>query len=221
MASAIVDTADLGLRSDAQIRALVGELEVQARRLAAAQLAVMDEVDARRLHEADGHFTAKVMVRHAGRLSCREAAGREKARKMLAQLCEVAEAFGEGTVGIEQVHLLGRVYSNHRVAPYMADQQDWFIHQAKVLEYDEFKEVIGAWERLTDVDGAEPAAQRAHRNRDFTMTQDHFGLGWEHRGGCGALQGAAMAEIFEHYVQAEWLTDWDKGPRRTGRRGDG
>ena len=135
---------------------------------------------------------------------------------MLAQLSDVAAAYGEGEIGTEQVRLLGRVYSNRRVAPYMADQQGWFIHQAKVLEYDEFKEVIGAWERLIDVDGAEPAAQRAHRNRDFTMTQDHFGLGWEHRGGCGALTGAAMAEIFEHYVQAEWLTDWDKAREELG-----
>ena len=213
---AIVDTGDLGGRSDAEVRALVSELEVQARKLAAAQLAVMDEVDARRLYEADGHFTAKVMIRHMGRLSCGEAAGREKARRMLAQLGEIADAYTEGTIGTEQVRLLGRVFANRRVAPFMDDQQGWFIHQARVLEYVEFKEVVGAWERLMDQDGAEPAAERAHRNRDFKLTQDHFGLGWEHKGGCGSLMGAAMNEIHEHYVHAEWLADWEKARDRFG-----
>jgi hypothetical protein len=72
------------------------------------------------------------------------------------------------------------------------------------------------WERLVDQDGAEPAAERSHERRDFTLLQDHFGLGWEMRGGCGALAGAAMDEILQHYVTAEWQADWEQARAEHG-----
>jgi hypothetical protein len=202
--------SELAALSDRDARALIAEVEAFARRVGAIQVAMLDDIEDRRLPGEDGHVSAKVMVRHLAKLSPGEAAGREKCGRMLNRLEAIAEAYTSGEVGTDQVRLLGRVHSNRRVAAHMADYEDWLLDQAKNLEFVEFEAVISQWERLMDQDGAELASERAHRNRDFSMTQDHFGLGWEIRGGTGPLAGAAMAEIHQHYVTAELLADWEQ-----------
>ena len=208
--------AELSERSDSEIIDLVAELEVLGRRVAALQLAVMDQIDDRRLYADDGHASAKVMVRHLGRLSAGEAAGREKARKALHMLAAVKEAYAEGSIGTDQVRLLAKVHANRRVAHQMAERDAVFVRDAQRLGYLEFELGVRHWERLTDQDGAEPTVERCHERRDFTLIQDHFGLGWEIRGGCGSLSGAAMDEILQHYVQAEYEADWEKARAEHG-----
>jgi hypothetical protein len=200
---------ELAAMADGHARALIAEVEAFARRVGALQVALLDDIEDRGLHHDDGHVSAKVMVRHIGRLSPGEAAGREKTRRMLDRLNAIAAAYTSGEVGTDQVRLLGRVHANRRVAVHMAEYEDWFLDRAKNLDFVEFEAVIRQWERLIDQDGAELASERAHRNRDFTLTQDHFALGWEIRGGTGPLAGAAMADIFEHYLEAERLADWE------------
>ena len=208
--------AELSERNDSEIIDLVAELEVLGRQVAALQLAVMDQIDDRRLYADDGHASAKVMVRHLGRLSAGEAAGREKARKALHMLAAVKEAYAEGSIGTDQVRLLAKVHANRRVAHQMAERDAVFVRDAQRLGYLEFELGVRHWERLTDQDGAEPTVERCHERRDFTLIQDHFGLGWEIRGGCGSLSGAAMDEILQHYVQAEYEADWEKARAEHG-----
>ena len=68
--------SELSARSDNEIVGLVTELEMLSRRVGALSLAVMDEIEGRGLHHDDGHVSPKGMVRHLGRLSPGEAAGR-------------------------------------------------------------------------------------------------------------------------------------------------
>ncbi len=90
---------DLDGLDSAEVLALVDELEREARRLRSVQLAVMAEVDRRGLHRADGHASAKVLVRHRGQLPGGEALGREKSMRALRELPEIAAAFEAGEVG--------------------------------------------------------------------------------------------------------------------------
>jgi hypothetical protein len=208
--------SELSARSDNEIVGLVTELEMLSRRVGALSLAVMDEIEGRGLHHDDGHVSPKVMVRHLGRLSPGEAAGREKSRQMLRRLPAVRDAYFSGEVGTDQVRLLAKVHSNRRVAPYMDERTVRFVRDAQRLSYPEFELAVRHWERLVDQDGAEPATERSHDRRNFTLVQDHFGLGWEIRGGIGSLAGAAMDEIFQKYVQAEWEADWEKARAEHG-----
>ena len=203
------------LRDD-EVVDLVTELELQARRTGALQLAVMDQVHDRGLFRADGHASAKDMVRHVGALSPGEAAGREKARRALQTLPAVRGAYCKGSIGTDQVRLLGRVHANRRVAPHMAERDDTFVRQARQRPYLEFELAVRHWERLADRDGSETAAERAHENRNFSLTQDELGLGWEMRGRCGPMSGAAMDEIFQPYLNAEWEADWEKARAEHG-----
>ena len=64
----------------------VRQLEVLGRRLHAVQLDVQDRIDRSGVFKADGHASAKVMVRHGANLSNGEALRREQAVKMLRAL---------------------------------------------------------------------------------------------------------------------------------------
>ena len=52
---------------------MIRGLEVGTRIARAAQIDLVNEIDGRGLHDADGHRSAKVMVRHVAHLSDAEA----------------------------------------------------------------------------------------------------------------------------------------------------
>jgi hypothetical protein len=60
------------------------ELDRLARRVHAAQLELMANIDARALHRGDGFASVKTLARHSGRHSGGEALDRDRARRMLA-----------------------------------------------------------------------------------------------------------------------------------------
>ncbi len=64
---------------------LIKKLETSGRRLDAARVELVDVIDRKGLHRADGHHSAKIMVRHVAKLSGAEAAAR--ARTARAGIC--------------------------------------------------------------------------------------------------------------------------------------
>ncbi|HWJ63983.1 MAG TPA: DUF222 domain-containing protein [Acidimicrobiales bacterium] len=95
--------------------AVIRGLEAGARIASAAQVDLLDEVDRLGLHHADGHRTAKVMVRHTAHLSDAEALRRAKAARVARDLPEVAAAFRAGRIGRCQVDRIARTHANPRV----------------------------------------------------------------------------------------------------------
>ena len=155
------------------------------------------------------------MVRHVARLSGATAASRDRIAKTLRTLPEVAAAFRDGTIGTDQMALLGRVHANRRVRDFMVDAQEWFLRHARRMSYRDFEIAVREWERLADEDGAEPN-ERMHQARRVRLTQDEQALTWELDGRMGAAMGAAIDEIFQHYLSAERLADWEKAKAEYG-----
>ena len=206
----------VSLGSAREAAGLLRSLESCSRRLRAAQLRVQSEIDASGVYAADAHASAKVMTRHCARLSPAAAAGRERGARMAQALPEVGDALGRGVLGIDYFDLLARVWANPRVRDHMADAQGWFLRIAARLSYRNFETEVRTWERLADDDGPEPPNSRNHENRDVRLAQDPVDLGWQWAGGCGAMQGAQISEILEHYVSAERLADWEKARAELG-----
>ncbi|MBI5087537.1 MAG: HNH endonuclease [Actinobacteria bacterium] len=70
------------------------------------------------------------------------------------------------------------------------------------------------WEALADQDGAHRAHEVSHRNRRASIhTDDHHT--WIDASG-GNTDGALIKEIFDRYVDAEYLTDWADARDRLG-----
>jgi hypothetical protein len=196
--------------------AAIRELEKMRRQIDALQVDAQAAIERRGLHSADGHASAKVMVRHVADLSVSEATGREQSVRMRRDLADIAEASSAGRLGIAQSRLLALVHANVRVREAMIDSQDWFLEQAEALNFRDFQQVIRQWERLVDQDGPEPANERNHDNRNATIRQDPVDLGVQVRADYASMQGVSMIEIFEHYVAAERLADWEKARAEHG-----
>ncbi len=170
---------------------------------------LVDVIDRKGLHRTDGHHSAKIMVRHVARLSGAEAAARAKTARALRDLPETRAAFRAGQVGTCQVRRLARAHANPRVRDRLPEFEGPLLRIATGESYKTFDEVVGDWVRLADEDGTCDTNQRRHDNRDFRPHRDFDG-GWSYEGGCGSLAGVEVKTIFDHFVAAEFRTDWDK-----------
>lgn len=74
--------------------------EVARRKLAAQQNRTLDLMDRTGFHRRDGHFSAKAMVRHQGRLSNGEALRRSQVMQAMRDMGIIAAAFLEGSIGV-------------------------------------------------------------------------------------------------------------------------
>lgn len=190
----------------------VNHLERRARALG---VVLVGEIDRDRWYQADGHASAKAMVRCAANLSGPEAFRLGQSSKVLAALPVVAEAFGQGTIGIGQVERLARTYGNRRVRKALVVLDEHLAVLAARLPFDEFDRKLTDWERLEDQDGPGEQGARAHRNRTARMDLGFDGV-WDFVAKFGGAQGAEIAEIFGHFVEAERLVDWAEARERLG-----
>jgi hypothetical protein len=208
--------ADLSVSTARDAARLLRRLESVARRVRSVQIDVQQEVDQSGVYSSDGHSSAKVMVRHAARLSPAAAANRDRGACMARGLPLVDDALRQGVLGIDYFDLLGRVWSNPRVRIHMADAREWFLRVAARLSFSDFEIEVRTWERLADEDGPEPKKARDHERQDVSLRQDPVELGWELGGGFGAMQGDQIGENLGHYADAERLADWEKATAERG-----
>lgn len=181
-----------GLESEALLR-LVGDLEVQSRRLAAQVDRVVDVVDATEAYRVDGHLSARAAIVHLTRVSSREAHGRVQVARALRELAVLAEAYRGGKVPVGAVRMVAQVRANPRVRTLVDDSDAWFTEQAATLSFEDLRQVVRTWEELADQDGAERRHERDHARRQVSFTQ-LFGGPFRLFGSVGALQGAWMAD---------------------------
>jgi len=181
----------------------------------ALQVEVVDRIERRGLHRLDGHRSAKVMVRHVAHLSEPEARRRASAARALRELPEVKAAFSAGRVGACQVDRIARAHSNIRVREGLCRQDRALAALAAMEDFISFDARVTDWVRQADEDGTCDAAQRQHENRDATLLAGFDGS-WTLAGGFGSMQGAEMRSIFDRFVDAERLADWEKARAEHG-----
>lgn len=193
----------------AEARALIVGLEAVARRVRSVQVDLVGEVDKTGAHVADGHASAKVMVRHVAQLSAAEADRRARCARSLRALPEVRSAFASGAIGACQVERISRAHANPRVREAVEANDTSFAEQAGGNEYLAFDRMVDEWVRLVDEDGTRDRDQSAHEKRDARLVQGFDGS-WELVGRCASLAGAELRSIFEAYLRVETLADWEK-----------
>lgn len=194
---------------------LVRSVEVVARKMQAVQVAVVDVIDGAGLHRHDGHASAKVMVRHLAALSGGEATRRAQAAAVLRDLPETAAAHRAGELGTCQVRRLGRVHANRRVRDRMAGSESFLLTWARDESYRQFDLLVEQWERLVDEDGAGSRDHAHFERRDARMVRDYDGM-WTFTAHCDSLTGVHIRDIFGHFTDTEFHTDWTQARRRVG-----
>jgi hypothetical protein len=200
-------STDLDPADVAEALELTRRIERLSRKVLAVQIGVLDVIEARELHQPDGHASARVFVEHANHLSEPFAKRRDRARRMMAEMPAVAAGLAAGAIGVCQIDRISRVYVNPRVQAEFVALDGQVAVLAAALDYVEFDRRLTNWVREADEDGTADRARRCQENRRGRFTQDLDG-GWELLAQFGGITGAQMHEIQQAFVEAEFQADW-------------
>ena len=178
--------------------------------------AIAGFVDTVQPFRSDGVFSAKAWLKHRLQLSGPEAFRRVQTARMHARLPLWASGAGVGQVGVAQSELMGQLAANPRIDPDALHRGGWELFMdALDLPFKQFEANVRMWERLADVDGAEEQAERNRTNRDADIRRRTNGS-WVLSGSFDDIGGVEFAEIFGHYLQAEFDADWAEARERVG-----
>ncbi|MEZ5408596.1 MAG: DUF222 domain-containing protein [Acidimicrobiales bacterium] len=200
----------------ADVLVMQHQLEQAHRRLGAARIDNLARVEAERLHRLDGHRSVKAHARHGLKISPEEASRLVKAAHTLRDLPEVAAALRSGRIGLDHVQILARVHANPRIKEKVPARQDKFLRWADEESFDDFRIKVLDWERATDLDGGFRDNKRNHDNRNVRLVHNSLEGTWELSGHFAADQGVRVWEIFDHFIDAEWRTDWAAAREKRG-----
>ncbi|MDQ3542631.1 MAG: 13E12 repeat family protein [Actinomycetota bacterium] len=155
----------------------------------------------------DGHRSVRGWLIATAHWSPAETTARLRTVTLLADLVSCGEALGAGSVGVAQVRELARARANPRCGDQLVEVEEILVGEAMVLPFEDFRRVVQRWEALADVEGAHRGHEAAHAGRvadaDVVGEEFHF-----HAHG-GTAQGAAIGEVFDKFVDAEFHADWE------------
>ncbi len=191
-------------------------LELLRRLVGAAQIDIVARIDSDRLHRIDGHRSVKAHTCHVLKVSPAEAARRAQTARALRHLPDIAAALRAGRIGLCHAQVIAQVYANPRITDHVPVEQDRFLRWADTESFDGFKAKVFDWERTVDLDGGFKDNARNHANRNVRLVHNSLDGTWELSGHFASDQGSRAKEIFEHYVEAEWRTDWADARARLG-----
>ena len=190
------------------------ELEVARRRLEGSIARVVAAAEQNGCFADDGHRSVRGWIMASTNCSLGEALGRARTARMLRQLPECCARLEAGEVGVDQVRALARVHANPRCVDQLPESEVSLVEHARRLRFDDFVTVLRRWEALADTDGAHRSHELAHARRTASVIELGVGVVGQFR--VGAMQGAAMREVFERFCEAEFHADWAEARDRHG-----
>lgn len=185
----------------------VAMLEGLARRIETALVARVAEADRRGVWADDGHRSARNWVQALTNCSSTEATARVRVASMMRELPDEAAPEYLRHLGVGQVREMGRLHDHPRCGEQFADAVLLLMDHAVELPYHDFIKVCRRWEQLADADGAHRRSDYAHDGRDARFDVLDAELHLRAHGGHG--QGATIRDIFQHFLDAEFVADWD------------
>jgi hypothetical protein len=187
------------------------------RKIDRAGIAVADHVDTEQPFGGDGFFNARAWLKHRLGLSGPEAFRRVQTARMHRRIPLWANAELSGLVGVAQTGLMAQVTANPRLDDEVVTRDAWgLLNDAIDLPYVEFERNLRMWEMLADPQGAKSKAERLQANRDAKLRPRPDG-GWDLTGTLDEIGGVEFNEIFAHFIEAEWNSDWDEARQRLGK----
>ena len=165
MSAEVPSPEEIAEMSAAELEKLARELDGERRRIEAKVAMLVQRVDATGAFANDGHRSVKAWGRATCNWSGAEAARFVKTGRMLHRFVSAATAAAAGELGVAQMHALGQLVGNPRVAEHLDASEALLVSQASVLDFDDFVTLLAHWEALADADGAHSDHERADRDR--------------------------------------------------------
>jgi hypothetical protein len=207
--SAVVASMD-----DLALRVRLRELEGAQRELQSEMAAVLAELDERKVYRADGHATMWGLLRADLHWSDRDCGEQMRIARLVARFPDAGESLSEQRTSVAGIAEIARAAANERIGDQIDTRIGGFLRNAELLEHDEVRIKVRSWERRADADYVRKQAESRHerRNAHWTATGDGGGLAVE----WGPIDALANREILDHYLEAEWLADWEATVERWG-----
>lgn len=205
--------AELMDSDDGDLTARLRDLELEVRRLAAVQSAVIGEVDRRKSFREDGHRSLSGYLKANLNWSSSQVRASRRCVAACSALGGVGDALADGHVGVAQVEEMGRLAANPRVRDQIPSVRAELLDAAEQLSYDDFRVVTRMWESKVDAEGAFDPARLEHRSA--TVTANDGELFVDVRGGT-ATGADEVVTIFDRFVQAEFEADVAERDRQHG-----
>lgn len=204
----MVASVDLTSLSATEQLAVMERLDRAGRRLDHQNDRLAGHVDRTGAYGVDGHRSAKAAAKARCRVSGAVAQARIRNARILRDMPVVERTTAGGDIPSESVRAMSRTLSNPRVRDFAPLVDEIFAEQAASQTPEDFQAWLRDWERLADPDGVERRAEAGHARRHVSLLESAIDSSWTLRGGFGALQGAAMAEILARFEDAEFARDW-------------
>jgi len=182
------------------------KLELQHRRMAAEQAAIIAEGERRNIAAVDNHRSMKGWLKANANWSNAHVARTRKLAKALVALPQVGEALLAGHIGTDQANELARVAANRRVNEQLPDSITVLLDHAEQLSFEEARTCVSRWETLADLDGANRDRELSHERRTATVTELDGSLYLRATGGT-AETAAEMTAIFNQALEREFQAD--------------
>lgn len=201
----------LGLAAlDAELHAI----EQAHRELAARQARALALADEHRLYERDSHASMWGYLRADLGWSTAECRRRMRVARLAREYADVAGSLAGGEVSVASVDEIARGYANPRCGDQIGAVIGELLNAAAHCEHDDVRMLVDRWMLLADPDGSHRDAEASHERRNAHV--DVFAGVGSIVAELGALDGAEAREIFEHFVDAEFRTDWDRAAEKYG-----
>lgn len=198
---------DIASLAGSELDELLLALERLDRTIQATKLSVIGHADRKARFLADGHRSSAAWTRAVTNCSPHESRRRVRAARALRDLPSFGDALRDAAVGVDQLNEVARLHANPRCGRQVAGSEAILLEAARQLEYVDFTVVTQRWLTLADADGAHRDHTAADAGRNFSIHEHRYGFSFNAE--CGVLQGTAIREMFQRFVDAEFITDWE------------
>jgi hypothetical protein len=207
---------DVSLLSKDAVSTFAIGTERLRRQVDAVGVNVAGHVDRTNPFRRDGTLSVRAWLKHRLQLSGVEAHRRIQVARMQALLPLWANGAAAGMVGVAQSEVMAQVAANPRLEPEVLRRGAWELFRDAIdLPFKDFEANARKWEKLADPVGAAEQSERNRVNRDAEIKPQRDGS-WHLTASFDDIGGAEFADIFGHYVQAEWDADWAEATARVG-----
>jgi len=162
--------------TDDQLVARIGEVEVLRTRLDAAEMATIQEWDARQVWAADGAKSGGAWL--AGHTGMASSTGREKVRvaRALRHMPRTTAEFNAGHISYAKVRVLTKAAKPETLERFEADEE-MLVGYARTFGVDDLEKLIAHWLSVVDPDGADQEASERWERRGASLA-DVMGTGY-------------------------------------------
>ncbi len=188
---------------------------------AALHTAIVGQVDAAGVFDADEYLTVGSWLRESHRLDGSEASALRRTAAWLRENRIVSEAFAAGDISV------GHVTAIRRTIAARSHRAQMFSHfEAPIVEFARNADVaatvrlLRVWCDQVDPDGTDADARDAHTRRRFSLSQTSGG--WHMSGQLPDDTGAELAGILNEIIDRNYRTGSEdyRGEPATARRAD-